>query len=376
MKNFSKISPLYLPESAKSLHYKILLTTLILSCFGCVMVYSASWYSSLHTYDNEFFFLTKQIVGVLLGCVLMLLFYNISYKHILKFNKIILIIAFVLLILVFVPYFGVESYGAKRWLNLGFFTIQASELAKFAFVFFCASYLTSYKFNSGKFKSFLPIIIVGGLMSFLILLEPNMSITMCTTFVLIIMLFIGGLKFKYLLLMCLPLLFVVPLLIVLEPYRMLRLLAFLDPWANPLGEGYQLIQSLYALGNGGLFGVGLFSSIQAKQFLPFAESDFIFSIIGEELGFFGATIILFLFFYLILNIFKVAKRTQDRAGKLLCVGIASILAVQVLINVSVVSGLIPPTGVPLPFISAGSTSLVVFMSAIGVVLNVNKQSKI
>ena len=213
-------------------------------------------------------------------------------------------------------------------------------------------------------------------MCLLIMLEPNMSITMCVGALMLVMLLLGGMRIKHLACLIVPALLLVPVLIVIEPYRLNRLLAFLNPWASPQGEGFQLIQSLYSLGNGGLFGVGLFNSRQKYNFLPFSESDFIFSIIGEEFGFVGSVAVVLVFFILIYNGYKVALHAPNRFGFLLASGITTILAIQVLLNVAVVTGAIPPTGLPLPFISAGSTSLVVFMSAMGVVLNIAKQSKV
>ena len=191
----------------------------------------------------------------------------------------------------------------------------------------------------------------------------------------LIMLFIGGARFKHFALMSVPIGLLVPALIIAEPYRFKRLVAFVNPWENPKGEGYQLLQSLYSIGEGGLFGVGLFNSRQKYLFLPFSESDFIFSIICEELGLLGAVITMLLFLLVIVSGIRIAKFAKDRLGALLAAGITTIIAIQVLINISVVTGSIPPTGVPLPFISAGSTSLVVFMSAIGILLNVSKQSQ-
>jgi cell division protein FtsW len=181
-------------------------------------------------------------------------------------------------------------------------------------------------------------------------------------------------KMKHMLIFGTPVAVSLPAIIFLEPYRMKRLVAFLDPWANPKGEGFQLIQSLYALGSGGFFGVGLFASRQKFLFLPFAESDFIFSIIVEELGLIGGLIVLFTFALLIISLVKLAFSAKNKFGCLLVSGVASVICVQVLLNISVVSGLIPPTGLPLPFISAGSTSIVVFMAAVGVCLNVAKSS--
>jgi cell division protein FtsW len=198
---------------------------------------------------------------------------------------------------------------------------------------------------------------------------------MCVGLIMIVMLVVGGMSFKHLIMIAIPALLLACALIIIEPYRFDRLMAFVNPWANPKGEGFQLIESLYSLGSGGLFGVGLFSSRQKYLYLPFAESDFIFSIIGEEFGFFGSCIIVLTFFVLIYFIVKIAISAKDRFGTLLCVGIASVIAVQVILNIAVVTGSIPPTGLPLPFISAGSTSLLVFMSAIGVVLNIDRQSR-
>ena len=201
-----------------------------------------------------------------------------------------------------------------------------------------------------------------------------MSITMCVGLTMIVMLFIGGASIKNLLLIGIPALCAVPLLIILEPYRMQRLTAFLDPWSSPLGDGFQLIQSYYALGSGGLFGLGYGNSRQKYLFLPFAESDFIFSIIGEELGFVFCVLIIAIYIVIVLRGIKIALKADTRFKCYLATGISAIIAIQTLINIAVVTGSIPPTGLPLPFISAGSTSLLVFMSAIGVMLNVDRQS--
>lgn len=206
----------------------------------------------------------------------------------------------------------------------------------------------------------------------LIMLEPNMSITMCLVCVILFMFLAGGIKLRKILLLAIPLVIAVPVLIFLEPYRLKRLMAFLDPWASPKAEGYQLIQSYYALCRGGLFGVGLFQSRQKYLFLPFAESDFIFSVIGEELGLFGAMCVVIAFIFLIRYGFLIAARAKDRYKALLAAGITSVIAVQTALNLAVVTGCVPPTGLPLPFISAGGSSLVSFMSAVGVLLSVER----
>lgn len=346
----------------------------ILVIFGIFMVHSASSISAELHYGSEFFFVKKQIVGAVIGLVCCCGLYFLDYHILQKFKWVALIGSAVLLALVFVPVIGVENYGAKRWLNLGVTTIQPSEIAKFGFIIFSASVL-SKNYNKVKtLKGILPVVFAGCLICGLIIMEPNMSITMCVGMTMIVMLFVGGVSLKHFLLFAIPAMALVPLLIIIEPYRLRRMVAFLDPWSSAQGEGFQLVQSLYSLGSGGFFGVGYGNSRQKYLFLPFAESDFIFSIIGEELGFVGCLFVIIMFLIIIIHAIKIALRATDRFGCLLASGIATVIAVQFMINVAVVTGSIPPTGLPLPFISAGSTSLVVFMSAIGVLLNINRQS--
>lgn len=347
----------------------------LLVIFGCIMVYSASFYSANYHYGNKYFFLFKQLLGVVLGVFAMIALTFIDYHLLNKYKWFIVGGTFLLLALVFVPGLGMESYGAKRWVSLLGFSIQPSEIAKFALVIFTAGYMSDHHDKVKTFKGLLPVLIVGGLMCILIMLEPSMSVTMCIAFVTLFMLIIGGMSKKHTLMFSIPASAMVPLLIVLEPYRLKRLLAFIDPWASPQGEGFQLIQSLYSLGDGGWFGVGLFNSRQKYLFLPFAESDFILSIIGEEIGFVGTTLLMAVFFLLVYRLIKIALSAKDRFGAMLVSGVAFIIAVQTLLNIAVVTGSIPPTGLPLPFISSGGTSVMVFMAGIGICLNVLRQSK-
>ncbi len=353
----------------------IILIVLALVSFGCIMVYSASFYSAKHHYGNEYFFLFKQITGVILGLFGLCFFYFFDYHKLAKLKWWIVGASILLLILVFIPGIGVENYGAKRWVSILGFSIQPSEIAKFALVVFMASYMADNYNKIKTFKGLIPILAVAGVFCLLIMLEPSMSVTMCICFVTLFMLIIGGISKKHTLMFSVPASMAVPMLIVLEPYRLKRLIAFIDPWASPQGEGFQLIQSLYSLGSGGWFGAGLFNSRQKYLFLPFAESDFILSIIGEEIGYFGLLILLGLFLTLVILLIKIGLNASDRFGSLLACGVAFVIGVQTLLNVAVVTGSIPPTGLPLPFISAGSTSLLVFMSAIGVVLNIDRQSR-
>lgn len=352
----------------------LIICVILISIFGCVMVYSASKYSATVNYNDQFFYLKKQIIGVVIGLVGLGVCYFINHNIYKKFYWIFYFVGLVFLSLVFIPGLGRTSYGATRWIGIGSFTMQPSEIAKFCLVFFLAGFLSDGD-KLSKFKNILICLSLGGMYCLLIMLEPNMSITMCVAFTLIFMLFIGGMRLKVFGMMVVPAIALVIVLILIEPYRLSRIVAFIDPWKNPLDEGYQLIQSLYAIGSGGVWGVGLFNSRQAELFLPFSESDFIFSIIAEELGFVGCLIVVAIFITIILNIFIIGMRANNKFSAFLCFGIAAIIAIQTLLNIAVVSGSIPPTGLPLPFISAGSTSLLVFMSAVGVVLNVDRQSR-
>ena len=352
--------------------YILLAAVLALVFLGLLFVYSASSYSAELTYGNKYFFLTKQAIGAVVGLVAMLVAAKIKLNFIKKLWIVGVVLSVVLLALVFVPGISIENYGARRWIGVGSFSMQPSEIAKFAYVLFCAVIMS--KLDVTKLYNCLPQIGVGVLFCALIIAEPNMSITMCMAMLMIIMLYLGGMKWKYFLIMLIPIALAVPLLIVMEPYRLQRLLAFLDPWASPKDEGYQLIQSLYALGSGGFFGVGLFNSRQKFRFLPFAESDFIFSVIGEETGLFGCLIVFALYVVVIFRGVRIAVNSKDKFSFYLAGGISAVVAVQSLLNFAVVTGSIPPTGLPLPFISYGGTSLVVFMSAMGLLLNLSAKA--
>lgn len=353
-----------------------LVITILLVVIGVLMVYSASSYNAQKNYGNDMFFVWKQIIGAILGFAALTFFYFFNFELLKKIKYYALAVGIIVLCIVFIPGVGIESYGAKRWIGFGAFSFQASEIAKFCFIIFCAGYMVDHKDRINTFKGCVPILLVGIIMCVLIMLEPNMSITICFASLMVVMLLIGGMKWKHLLYLILPAIVLIPVLILIEPYRISRIVAFLDPWASPQGEGFQLIQSLYSLGSGGFFGVGLFNSRAKYSFLPFSESDFIFSIAGEELGLCGAIGILLLYLFLILIGFKIALKAKSRFGTYLAVGISSLIAIQVVLNVAVVSGLVPPTGLPLPFMSAGSTSLVMFLSAIGILLNIDRQSRI
>lgn len=352
--------------------YTLAIVAILLSLSGLVFIYSASCYSAKVQTGDAFRYVKTQAVALAIGALLSVLVSNVKSSTLKKLSPFLYLVGLALLGMVFLPVIGVESYGAKRWLNLGFFTIQPSEYAKFFMVMAIAAYASER--DMSKFSNMLFVLFAGGAICILIMLEPNMSITMCVVAVVFVMLFASGAKIKHILLFIVPVIAGAVALILVEPYRMQRLLAFVDPWKSPLEEGYQLIQSYYALGSGGLFGVGLFQSRQKYLFLPFAESDFILSVVGEEAGIFGIAVIMLLFFVFAKRGLKIAKEASNRYSCYLALGITAVTSVQALINMAVVCGAIPPTGLPLPFMSAGGSSLVAYLCAVGVLEGIAKNS--
>ena len=345
----------------------ILIFSILLLCvLGGIFVYSASYYVAEKDYNDKFYFLKKQIIGYVIGWITFVIASVIDYRKIKKYSLVFFIISSILLALVLTP-LGREVYGAKRWLGIGSFTIQPSDISKLAFVIFASAYLSNDISRIRTLKGVLPLLIAGGITCVLIITEPNMSITVCVGLIMLAMLFIAGMKIKHFVLIFIPIILMIPLLIIIEPYRLKRLTAFLDPWSSPKGEGYQLLQSLYSLGSGGLFGVGLFKSRQKMRFLPFAESDFILSIIGEEVGFVGVVLLFLLAGVIVWRIVKTAKQCDNFFGYLLSMGIAFIFIIQIAVNALVVTGSIPPTGLPFPLISSGNTQIIVFMASFGIV---------
>lgn len=353
----------------RKINLKIPVLAVVLSVFGAVMIYSASSYSAQRTYGDAFFYVKKQVFALILGIFAMTALIFVDLDKLRKYSWVFYAAGLVLLAAVFVPGLGVESYGAKRWLNLGITTVQPSEYAKFTTVFFLADFMAERDMR--KTKNLFAALAIGLAECVLIILEPNMSITVCAAAVVAIMVFAGGAKRKSLAALGGGAALALPALIVAEPYRMKRLLAYIDPWSSPKGEGYQLIQSYYALGSGGLFGVGLFGSRQKYLFLPFSESDFILSVIGEEMGLFGVASVLALFVVFLTEGARTAVKAKNAFGCYLAIGITAVVSVQVLVNAAVVSGSIPPTGLPLPFMSAGGSSLVAFLAATGLLANVS-----
>ncbi len=351
-----------------------LAAVLALAAYGVVCVWSASCYNAQVQYGDGTFFFRKQLVGFCIGAAAMVGVSFADYRKLRRLALPALLVSILLLALVFVPGLGKSNYGATRWIGFGAFTVQPSEIAKLGFVLFAAAYFAKDPARMRTLKGCLPVLGAGLCICLLILLEPNMSVTMCVGAVMIGMLFLAGASKKALACICIPVLLAVPALILMEPYRLQRLSAFMDPWASPREEGYQLIQSLYGLSNGNLFGVGLFRSRQKYRFLPFAESDFILSVIAEETGFFGVLALFALIAFIVWRGFRIAARCGNFYGFLLAGGITLAFAVQCALNALVVSGCIPPTGLPLPLVSAGNTSLIVTMTGMGIVYGVSRHT--
>ena len=348
---------------------------ILLAALGLVFVYSASCYNAEVMYGDRFFFFKKQLVGFLFGLAALVGISFVPYEKFRRAGLPALILSLILLALVFVPGLGKSNYGATRWIGFGSFTIQPSEIAKYGFILFTAGYFAKDPARMRSFKGILPVLAAGIAICILIMLEPNMSVTMCVGAIMIGMIFFSGASWKSLMCICIPVLLAVPALIIAEPYRLKRLSAYLDPWASPRGEGYQLIQSLYALGNGEFFGVGLFKSRQKFRFLPFAESDFILAVIAEEVGFVGVLALFVLIGFVVWRGFRIARNCDSFYGYMLVSGITLAFAVQSALNALVVSGTIPPTGLPLPLISAGNTSLIVTMAGMGIVYGVSRHNE-
>ena len=357
----------------------LLVAVALYALFGVVMVYSASCYNAAVLYGDEFYFFRKQLIGYVIGLIAMVGAGRLDYRKLftLRWASAAAYLAPVLLLcLVFVPGVGVSNYGATRWIGIGPVTVQPSEAAKYGYIVFCAAYIAKDPRRVKSFFGILPLVGGGLLLCVLIMLEPNMSVTMLIAALMFAMIFLSGTKLVNLLFLLVPFLIAVPALIAAEPYRLLRLSAFLNPWASPQDEGYQLIQSLYALGNGGWFGVGLFNSRQKYRFLPFAESDFILSVIGEEFGFVGMLLLFLAAGFILYRGIGIALRCKDLFGYLLASGITLVFGIQTLLNALVVSGSIPPTGLPLPLISSGNTSLVITMASVGILYSISRHNAV
>ena len=348
-------------------------TVAILVLIGIVMVFSSS---AAYTEQNDsFYFLKRQVLWCLLGTGLLLITKNLDYNKLHKYTYPIMIFTFLLLIVVMFPEFSKKVGGARRWLAFGGFSFQPSELAKFTLVLFIAKSLVK---RADKLRNFaygyLPNLIVLGFFFIPILFQPDFGTVMVILTVTFTMLFIAGLRKKFLFLSILVIIPFIALAISFAEYRTRRIIAFLNPWEDPSGAGFQAVQSFYAFGRGGFWGAGLGESSQKLYRLPEAHTDFIFSVIGEELGFVGTTAIVLLFLIFIWRGFLTAYQAKDPFGTHLATGLTLLIGLQAFINLGVASGLLPTKGLTLPFISMGGSSMLVTMLSVGVILNISEQT--
>src|SRR5688572_15143637 len=336
------------------------------------MVYSASALVALERYQQPYLFVTRQVMWTVLGLALLAVAMRIDYRTYRSDTFVWALLGVVTVMLVGVL-FSAPINGTRRWFGLGGLGVQPSELAKIACVLFTALILERRMHRIDELSySLLPIgIVVAGLAG-LILLQPDFGTAMSLLLIVVAMVFAAGLNYRYLVgavLVALPALYIV---LVSAPYRRRRLLAFWDPWADPLGDGFQIIQSLIAVGTGGVFGQGLMAGVQKLFYLPEPHTDFIFAVIGEELGLIGATGTLVCFCLIAWRGLRITARAQDQFGAFIAFGITTMLVVQAFVNMSVVIGLMPTKGIPLPLVSAGGSSLVVSLLAMGVLLNISQ----
>lgn len=350
----------------KKINYLIVISVILLSLFGLIMIYSASNIWAEYKYGNPYKYVLNQGIFFIVGLILMFIISKIDYNIYKKYYKVILLICVFLLILVLIPGIGTVRNGSRSWFKIGPFGIQPSEFTKLALIIYTSKYLTNHK--NLLYIIFITLVIFG-----IIMLQPDFGTGTILVMSIFGLLFINGLKISWIVkLACVGALGITGLILV-APYRLSRILSFLNPWSDPLGSGFQIIQSLYAIGPGGLFGLGFGNSIQKHFYLPEPQTDFIFSIISEEFGFLSILVIAALFIILFVSGINVALSSDDKFAKNLCFGIIFGLSFQCLLNLMVVVGLVPVTGVTLPFFSYGGSSLLVSMASIGIILNISRR---
>lgn len=358
----------------KHMDYFLFASVIIICIFGIIMIYSASSIWAEFKYQDAFKYVKQQSLFFIVGIFIMLLVSKIDLNFLKKKANLILGICFLLLVLVLIPGIGTIRNGSRSWFGIGGLGVQPSEFAKLGLIIFVSKYLVNNQKNMEDVKKgALPIFLVIGVFFLLIMLEPDFGTAMVIALTLIALIFISGLKISFFVKLGVLGLAGIVALILAAPYRMARIVSFLNPWSDPLGSGYQIIQSLYAIGPGGLLGQGFLNSRQKHFYLPEPQTDFIFSIISEEFGFFGVLIVCGFFFFIFYRMLRIALRSNDLFQKYLAFGLAFGILIQAVLNLAVVVGLIPVTGVTLPFFSYGGSSLLISMISVGLVLNVSRR---
>lgn len=358
-------------ESHLNYDVKLLFPTLFLVGVGIVMVYSASSALALKKFGTDYYFLKKQSVFALLGIVALVVCRHFPYRYFRSLAYPLLILSLALLALTQIPGFGYAAGGATRWLRFGRFTFQPSELARFALIIYLAYSMHKKKDKLQDFSiGFVPHATVLGMFSVLILIQPDFGSVAILGALTWVMLFVGGVRISHLMSALALILPVAYFLLIHAEYRIKRILSFLNPWQYPADEGYQIVHSLMAFGTGGLWGTGIGKGYQKLFYLPEPHTDFIFSVIGEELGLVGVLVILGLYALIIFRGITIARRSQDCFGSFIAVGLTTAFGLQVFVNMGVALGLLPTKGLTLPFLSYGGTSLLMNMASIGILMNI------
>jgi cell division protein FtsW len=364
-------------QKRSSSFYFLLGATFLLLIFGIVMIFSASSVTAFAKYGDSFYYLKRQILWASIGLILLLFFAGTDYHLIRRWLRPLLLFTIISLAVVLVPGIGKVAGGARRWIDLGVTPFQPSEFAKLSIVAYTAHLLAQRGEKMKELKHlliplFFPLLLAVGVM---VMLQPDLGTVFTIFLSVFVLLFLSGARIGHLLGIGGGGVMGVAVLILSEGYRRQRFFSFLDPWKNPQGSGFHIIQSLIAFGSGGVTGLGLGMSRQKFFYLPAAHTDFIFAIIGEELGLIGSLSVVMLFLFLTVMGVRTAMRARDEFGKLLAAGVVTVIACQALINMAAVTGMIPITGIPLPLISSGGSSLLFSLSSIGILLNIACQER-
>ncbi len=365
-----------MPSKKSTPDFLLVVITLLLLAVGMIMVYSASAAWATYKFDDSFFFAKRQLLFAGLGVVAMFLIMNVDYWTWRATSKIVIITCFILLVLVLIPGIGLERGGARSWIGVGAFSIQPSEFMKLAMIAYLAKYLSeNQKKITSLRKGLIPSLFLVFFAFGMIMLQPDLGTGTVMVGTCFVMIFVAGGRISHFVGLGLIGAAGFVALILSAPYRIKRITSFLDPWQDPLGSGFQIIQSLYAIGPGGLLGLGLGKSRQKFFYLPEPQTDFIFAILAEELGFIGGSLVVLLFALLLWRGVRIALGAPDLFGSFLAIGIISMIAIQVIINIGVVTGLMPVTGITLPFLSYGGSSLTLMLMAVGVILNISRYAR-
>lgn len=360
----------------REIRRKIFFIMVILISIGTVMIYSSSGVFAYEHFRDSAYYLKRHLFYLIIGALIFFFILQWDYKNLQKYSKLLLLFSFLLLTAVLIPGIGHHLGGARRWFKIGLFTFQPSELAKFSLIIYIADFFVRKKnLIKSNFYNIFPLILVTFLMSGLILAQPDMGTAFLLGAILFLFMVIFGIGLKYILnlvLLSFPLILGI---IFSSSYRRKRIFAFLNPWADPKGIGYQIVQSLISFGSGGMFGKGLGVSKQKLFYLPAAHTDFIFSILGEELGLIGTLSVVFLFGLFFWEAFKIPFRTNEEFGQFLSLGIIFVLAIEVLVNIGVTIGILPTKGLPLPFISYGGSALIFNLAYVALLLNIVRERK-